>query len=593
MAKNDDKPVAIQADPLSQFHMDEQTLRLALVEAQYGLRDTRAQGQATGLLVLINGMELSGKGVAVSQLRQWVDPRLLNVEATLGNMPAKYEPLWQEHVEKLPRHGNITAYFGNWYSDLITGVMQRIAASKEGDIKTKEGNGQDATADWKAYLAQQLQTLSRFEADLQNNHTQVLKCWFHIDEATLQRRLQDQQQDPTWLYKMDWQDKTAVHAFNEIAKVILAQQSDWVVIDGSDAPLAANASKDNIDAKDSDKNTDKQTDKQTNDSIGYSEQATLQFCHEVLHSTQQALISSQQIDSEQRLPKMTYNQHAAFSWADVPDKLIAIDDADMDKVDYQKALAKKQARLATLLRARYHPIHRHDNNKKDKQSEKTADNKQQGTATEETLNHHVIFAFEGMDAAGKGGAIKRLVAPLDPREYQVYNIAAPTENELQHPYLWRFWTRLPQFEPCLKQERLSRVAIFDRTWYGRVLVERIEGFASEAAWQRAYDEINRMEEDLADNGTVILKYWLAIDKKEQLERFEDRKETPHKHFKLTDDDWRNRDKWQDYVQAAADMLARTNTKHAPWHVVATNDKRTARLAVLDHAIKQLEKRIDA
>ena len=161
--------------------------------------------------------------------------------------------------------------------------------------------------------------------------------------------------------------------------------------------------------------------------------------------------------------------------------------------------------------------------------------------------------------------------------------------ELQHPYLWRFWKRLPEFSPNIKEERLSRIAIFDRTWYGRVLVERIEGFASEQAWQRAYEEINRMERDLAEKGTIIIKYWLAIDKQEQLERFEGRKDTPHKQFKLTEDDWRNRDKWQDYVQAAADMLARTNTKHAPWHVVATNDKRTARLAVLDHAIAQLEK----
>ena len=148
---------------------------------------------------------------------------------------------------------------------------------------------------------------------------------------------------------------------------------------------------------------------------------------------------------------------------------------------------------------------------------------------------------------------------------------------------------MPEFSPTLKEERLSRIAIFDRTWYGRVLVERIEGFASEAAWQRAYEEINRMERDLAAKGTIILKYWLAIDKQEQLERFEERKETPHKQFKLTEDDWRNRDKWHEYVQAAADMLARTNTKNAPWHVVATNDKRTARLAVLDHAIAQLEK----
>jgi len=547
--KNEAKELRITADPLSKFHMDEDELRLELVKAQYALRETRQQGQATGLLVLVNGMEYSGKGAAVTQLRQWVDPRLLNVEATNGTVPSHYEPIWQAHVTKLPRHGNITAYFGNWYADLIEGALLLMKQDKC-DAKKDEGEEFEA---WEIYLRQQLNLLAEFEADLINNHTKLLKCWFHIDEETLKYRIKDDKEDPEWLYHMDWQDKKKVKRFNKIAKVILSQQQDWVVIDGSDPEDV----------------TENKVKKAYKDQ-GYNQEANLQFCHEVLHATQNALLSSQQHDSQHPLvSNISRNINAAFSWADVPDKLTDIDDPDMGKSDYQKALAKKQSRLAELLRARA--------------------NKANQKGDSEANNHHVIFAFEGMDAAGKGGAIKRLVAPLDPREYQIYNISAPNQMELQHPYLWRFWKRLPEFSPNIKEERLSRIAIFDRTWYGRVLVERIEGFASEQAWQRAYEEINRMERDLAEKGTIIIKYWLAIDKQEQLERFEGRKDTPHKQFKLTEDDWRNRDKWQDYVQAAADMLARTNTKHAPWHVVATNDKRTARLAVLDHAIAQLEK----
>lgn len=547
--KNEVKELRITADPLSKFHMDEDELRLELVKAQYALRETRQQGQATGLLVLVNGMEYSGKGAAVTQLRQWVDPRLLNVEATDGTVPSHYEPIWQAHVTKLPRHGNITAYFGNWYADLIEGALLLMKQDKS-DAKKDEGEEFEA---WEIYLRQQLNLLAEFEADLINNHTKLLKCWFHIDEETLKYRIKDDKEDPEWLYHMDWQDKKKVKRFNKIAKVILSQQQDWVVIDGSDPEDI----------------TENKVKKAYKDQ-GYNQEANLQFCHEVLHATQNALLSSQQHDSQHPLvSNISRNINAAFSWADVPDKLTDIDDPDMGKSDYQKALAKKQSRLAELLRARA--------------------NKANQKGDSEANNHHVIFAFEGMDAAGKGGAIKRLVAPLDPREYQIYNISAPNQMELQHPYLWRFWKRLPEFSPNIKEERLSRIAIFDRTWYGRVLVERIEGFASEQAWQRAYEEINRMERDLAEKGTIIIKYWLAIDKQEQLERFEGRKDTPHKQFKLTEDDWRNRDKWQDYVQAAADMLARTNTKHAPWHVVATNDKRTARLAVLDHAIAQLEK----
>ena len=190
-----------------------------------------------------------------------------------------------------------------------------------------------------------------------------------------------------------------------------------------------------------------------------------------------------------------------------------------------------------------------------------------------------IIVFEGMDAAGKGGAIKRIVKKLDPREYGIYNIAAPEKYELARPYLWRFWTKL------LDDENIS---IFDRSWYGRVLVERIEGFATDVEWKRAYDEINRFEKELADTQTVVVKFWLAISQQEQELRFKAREETPHKRFKITEEDWRNRARWDDYLKAAADMLARTNTEYAPWYVIATNDKYSARIAILESLLKQLK-----
>ena len=191
----------------------------------------------------------------------------------------------------------------------------------------------------------------------------------------------------------------------------------------------------------------------------------------------------------------------------------------------------------------------------------------------------VIVAFEGMDAAGKGGAIKRIVKKLDPREYEIHSIAAPERYELRRPYLWRFWNKLNDG---------GKITIFDRTWYGRVLVERIEGFASVVEWQRAYNEINRFEENLVDSQTVIVKIWLAISKDEQEVRFKDREQTPHKRFKITEEDWRNRDKWDDYLKAAADMFERTNTDYAPWYVIATDDKNTARIEVLKAILKQLK-----
>ncbi|NCI78305.1 polyphosphate:AMP phosphotransferase [Acinetobacter kanungonis] len=192
---------------------------------------------------------------------------------------------------------------------------------------------------------------------------------------------------------------------------------------------------------------------------------------------------------------------------------------------------------------------------------------------------NVIIALEGMDAAGKGGAIKRIVKSLDPREYEIHSIAAPEKYELRHPYLWRFWGKI---------QPNDRITIFDRTWYGRVLVERVEGFANEVEWQRAYEEINRFEKDLTNSNTVVVKIWLSISKDEQYARFKEREETPHKRFKITPDDWRNREKWDEYLHAAADMFERTHTDYAPWYIVANDDKYGARLEILRSILKQLK-----
>ena len=195
----------------------------------------------------------------------------------------------------------------------------------------------------------------------------------------------------------------------------------------------------------------------------------------------------------------------------------------------------------------------------------------------------VIIAYEGWDAAGKGGNIKRIAAALDPRGYEVHPIASPEPAEKARHYLWRFWTRLPKD---------GHVAIFDRTWYGRVMVERLEGFCSENDWQRAYNEINEFEKDLTDWGAVVIKFWVQIDKDTQLARFTDRQNTPEKQWKITDEDWRNREKWDLYEEAIDEMMQKTNTTFAPWHVLESNDKKYARIKALKIVIKAIEKKLD-
>ncbi len=198
-------------------------------------------------------------------------------------------------------------------------------------------------------------------------------------------------------------------------------------------------------------------------------------------------------------------------------------------------------------------------------------------------NQHVpiIIVYEGWDAAGKGGNIRRLTERLDPRFITVYGIGKPTEEELDHHYLWRFWTKLP----CRNE-----MVIFDRSWYGRVLVERVEGFATTAEWQRAYREINEFERLLHDDGAQLIKFWLHISSEEQLHRFEARMADPTKRWKMTDEDWRNRGKWQQYESAIEEMLERT-ADPIPWQLIEANDKRWARIKVLRTVVDQLRTRL--
>lgn len=196
----------------------------------------------------------------------------------------------------------------------------------------------------------------------------------------------------------------------------------------------------------------------------------------------------------------------------------------------------------------------------------------------------LIIVYEGWDAGGKGGSIKRVLEKLDPRGYQVYAISAPEGEDKHHHYLWRFWRRLVPPEE-------KQVLIFDRSWYGRVMVERVEGFCTESAWRRAYREINEFERQLADSGMIIVKFWLHISDEEQLERFNSRKENPYKSWKLTDEDWRNRAKTAEYLQAVEDMLRRTSTVTAPWTIVEGNDKLYARVKTLRVLVDILQKEL--
>jgi polyphosphate:AMP phosphotransferase len=221
----------------------------------------------------------------------------------------------------------------------------------------------------------------------------------------------------------------------------------------------------------------------------------------------------------------------------------------LDRKDYGRQLVKLQAKIAGLTRSK-------------KMRERS-----------------LVMVFEGMDAAGKGSTIRRITQAMDARFFRLIPVAAPTDEERAQPYLWRFWRHIPGH---------GRAVIFDRSWYGRVLVERVEGFCSEFDWMRAYSEINEFEEQLTEAGAIVAKFWLSITPEEQLKRFKARQNTPYKRFKITAEDWRNRKKWKDYERAVNDMIERTSTDPAPWNIIASNDKLFARIEALEHLCHRLE-----
>jgi polyphosphate:AMP phosphotransferase len=217
--------------------------------------------------------------------------------------------------------------------------------------------------------------------------------------------------------------------------------------------------------------------------------------------------------------------------------------------DYSKKLVKLQSRLAML------------------------------TRSSRMRERSLVMVFEGMDAAGKGSTIRRITPAMDARFYRLIPIAAPSEEERAQPYLWRFWRQIPGH---------GHAVIFDRSWYGRVLVERVEKFASETDWMRAYGEINEFEEQLAESGAIVAKFWLSITPAEQLRRFKARQATVYKRFKITEEDWRNRKKWPAYERAVNDMIERTSTEPAPWSIIASDDKHFARIETLERLCDRIE-----
>lgn len=375
-------------------------------------------------------------------------------------------------------------------------------------------------------LARLCARINHFEAALADDGALILKFWMHLNRDVQKRRLKSLEDDPLRQWKVnpvDWENWELYDRFITAAERIISLtntgKAPWTIVEGRDL---------------------------YHRSLVVGE--TLREALEVhLRKTTIRKSYLEQLDAEvgelneYGISSVTSKQATIVESLDLSLKL--------EKADYEKKRAELQARIAVL----HSRAVRHGRSS--------------------------VLVVEGLDAAGKGGAIRQLTEVMDARTYKVQPIAAPTQEEHAHHYLWRFWKRLP---------RPGIVTIFDRSWYGRVLVERIEGFASVEDWQRAYSEINDFEDQLLEEDTILIKFWFHISKKEQLNRFKARETTPHKRWKLTDEDWRNHEKYDAYAYAAHEMIQRTSTLPAPWTLIESDDKLYGRIKVLDTVCNALE-----
>jgi polyphosphate:AMP phosphotransferase len=376
--------------------------------------------------------------------------------------------------------------------------------------------GETKTAD----LAREMNRIAFFEEMLAHDGALILKFWFHLAKKAQKQRLATLLRDKRTRWKVsniDWKHFGLYNRFVRNSERALRQT------DAAWAPWIL------VDAED---------DRYRDLFVG----ATLA---DALEKRLAAPAAANPAPPPSARPSEPKGAEARVSILDRVDLAKVVTDKE-----YDKELAKLQGRLHQLTRR--------------------AAEKKRST----------VVVFEGWDAAGKGGAIRRLTAAMDAPDYRVIPIAAPTDEERAQHYLWRFWRHLP---------RAGRVTIYDRSWYGRVLVERVEGFAKEAEWQRAYLEINDFEEQMTEGGVVVCKFWLHISPEEQLKRFREREKVAWKQHKITEEDWRNRKRWKAYEAAVDDMIARTSTGHSPWTIVPANDKRLARLEVLRTVCSRLEK----
>ena len=532
----------------------------------------QAHEKGVGLVVLFEGWDGAGKGGRISDLLYKLDARHTTVHVTesynvktakkfrTGKLGATdFFPPLQQFWKALDMRGNMTIYDRGWYT---TAIQQELYTSEKSlaeiDLDNIDPESLERT------LAH-INSIEAFERQLVDDGYVVVKFFLHIRRKTQKQRLSRLAADPQTSWRVTTEElahmddyKRTYEIYNRLLPRTNFDFAPWVILNAEDKRRAnLGVVRTLVNALD--------------DALNKAPDEEAAAALEKAQANSAGLIKQDDKDERTRTPKQQAkvreeNEKAAALQAAAAPKesrfkiisdyptLKGVDyHLRLDPEDYRHQLKEEQKKLFNLEMQMY------------------------------LARIPMILMYEGQDAAGKGGSIKRVAQALDARSYTIFPSPAPTKPELMHPHLWRYWCRLP---------KAGHVGIYDRSWYGRVLVERVEGFASPSTWARAYDEINEFERDLVDWGAILLKFWVEIDREEQMNRFTARAEDPAKQWKITEEDWRNRDKYPQYREAVEDMFRLTSTEYAPWIILESNDKLYARVKALRIINQALEARLN-
>lgn len=517
-----------------------------------------ARKKGVGVVALFEGWNGAGKGSRIGDLVYELDARATHMHVLsnfdeegaarfrdMGSGVTGFEPLMQEFWQALGPRGDMTLYERGWY----TAAARRLVYT-------------DSEVNHAAHLQAYRRAVSEFERQLSADGYVVLKFFVHISKDVQKKRLKGLHDNPDTAWRVSDEELATVKDYDEIYARYdeLLRNTDfdfarWTMVNGEDKRSAnitiAKALVRALEralASGPDAAAEAAAAKAAANSAGALDQADPRDRTPEEAERVMAAARAQAAEQAEEAPL-----HSRFIIVKNPPRLADIDHTlALAREEYQEALKREQKRFAELELKMY------------------------------LARVPLMVLYEGDDAAGKGGNIKRVAQAIDPRAYTIFPSPAPTKVELAHPHLWRYWTRLP---------RAGHVGIYDRSWYGRVLVERVEGFASPAEWSRAYDEINEFEGELEAWGALLLKFWVAVSPEEQLNRFNDRQNNPDKQWKITPEDWRNRDKHPQYDAAVDDMFRLTSTPYAPWRILESTNKYYARVKALKIINDELEKRL--